>query len=68
MGFLAPTPKVPSIPPPPPAASPPTIANTEVANTIGKRKAPMDPTIGTSPQGLTEKAKTAGTTLLGGTK
>lgn len=68
----APTPQVPSIPVIPPAAHPPTLGSVNAiagaANSGIKNKAigaGFDGTIGTSPQGLTEKESTAPATLLG---
>lgn len=66
------TPQVPPIPVIPPAAHPPTLGSVNAiagaANSGIKSKAigaGFDGTIGTSPQGLTEKESTAPATLLG---
>lgn len=59
---------------PPPAATPPTLADASQAGNVGANAgkalagAAYGGTIMTSPRGLTQKAPTAATSLLGGTE
>lgn len=77
MGALFHTPSTPPPPPPPPpSAAPPTLANAATASNAGNARsraigaaATQGGTVGQmGPEGLQEKPKTAGVTLLGGGK
>lgn len=72
MGFISSLFSTPKVPVVPPAAAPATMAQSSVANAAAQARtraaaaASVSGTQATGPQGLVEKPKTAGTTLLGG--